>query len=187
MAKPFDPQAAEETTPWTLWYSDLFDREMPAQKQLSGTGFLNGLVALWNYTLSEGIVEDGRGSFSHFTLSCSEVIWGLHGDFLIPVSSTTTNPVLAKLRVWYFSFFDSQKEWAYYSSKKILSRAEGDPARAERDQKVREYLTVLAKRQLKFIRQWDKVDNHYYRQRDDLDKLLAEIVPFERIEQLLEA
>jgi len=158
---------------------------MPAKNELSGTGLLNGLVVLWCKTLSEGVTDNGSGSFSRFSLNCSQE-GANNAGFLIEVSTTTKNPVLAKLRGWFFSFFKDKNEWAYYSNKRILSEEAGDPDYAERDQKIREFLTALAKRQLQLIQQWDKVDNHYYQQRDDLAKLLAEIAPLETLEQLLQ-
>ena len=60
-----DPIARAE---WNLWYQDNFDRECPRQIDQSGTGLINGLIALWARHLYETIQPTEFLGFSRFNL-----------------------------------------------------------------------------------------------------------------------
>lgn len=52
-----------------LWASDLFDRESPPSRQKTFSTLREGLEALWRASLDEGIQDDGRPTFTWFTLT----------------------------------------------------------------------------------------------------------------------
>lgn len=54
--------------PWELWSSDLFDRESPPTHEGSFATAREGLAALWRAVLHEGVQDDGRPSFTSFSL-----------------------------------------------------------------------------------------------------------------------
>lgn len=54
---------------WTLWYTDLFDHEMPPQREAAGATLRSGLRALWKKTLAESLTEAGQRSFTAFHLT----------------------------------------------------------------------------------------------------------------------
>lgn len=59
---------------WDLYYRDTFDRDCPPMVTKKGMGLAQALFYLWQYTLTEGIVQDGRRSFSGFSLDFAPAI-----------------------------------------------------------------------------------------------------------------
>lgn len=95
MATP-DPRRPLSVSPWTLWYSDTFDRDSEPSVEETGERFVDGLIALWQHTLAEGIDEAGNATFSSFWLS-----WGNsmaeRADAAVQPFGNTTH---ARLREW---------------------------------------------------------------------------------------
>jgi hypothetical protein len=60
---PPDPAPTSE---WKVWYSDMFDREMPPQVEASGTGLAKGVAELWSRFLFETVQPNGGKGFSRF-------------------------------------------------------------------------------------------------------------------------
>ncbi len=54
---------------WELWYQDLFDRETPLQREVSGRDLAQGLAELWGRYLIESLLPDGGDGFARFHLS----------------------------------------------------------------------------------------------------------------------
>ena len=83
---------------WEIWYTDTFDREMPPQLEVSGSGILEGLAELWSRTLEQSIGDNGYGTFTRFSL-----IWGgagiPRGGGSVPVDPFENPPLLA-IRRW---------------------------------------------------------------------------------------
>ncbi len=52
-----------------LWASDLFDRDSEPSRQKTFSTLRDGLEALWRASLEEGIQDDGRPTFTWFTLT----------------------------------------------------------------------------------------------------------------------
>lgn len=74
---PSDP--APDAT-WTVWYSDLFDREMPPQVEANGTGLIDGLTELWVRFLFETVRPDGSAGFSRFHMQWERGSFMIEGD-----------------------------------------------------------------------------------------------------------
>ncbi|MFZ5439565.1 MAG: hypothetical protein ACOZQL_06135 [Myxococcota bacterium] len=74
-----------------LWSIDLFDRDSPPHLDGTFTSELAGLEALWRAVLLEGVQDDGRPSFTDFTLRTTRGRVSLPRDPL-------QNPELAVLR-----------------------------------------------------------------------------------------
>ncbi|MFT3707107.1 MAG: hypothetical protein QM817_05500 [Archangium sp.] len=56
----------------TLWSYDLFDRDSEPLVDAQFVSLIEGLRALWRSVLHEGIVEDGRRSFTDFSLQLED-------------------------------------------------------------------------------------------------------------------
>lgn len=80
---------------WELWAIDLFDREATPSREASGTGMLEGLTELWRRALEESYLDDGRPTFTAFTLTCGRLRYDVPRD-------PTRNPELGALRRWRF-------------------------------------------------------------------------------------
>lgn len=78
---------------WSLWSSDFFDRESAPFCDARGEALEEGLAQLWAKTLDEGVLDDGRPTFTWFTLRHDGGAVTLPRDPL-------KNPALAKLRAW---------------------------------------------------------------------------------------
>ena len=78
---------------WELWATDLFDREAAPSCEASGTGVLEGLTELWRRALEESYLDDGRPTFTAFTLKCGRLRYDVPRD-------PTRNPELGALRRW---------------------------------------------------------------------------------------
>ena len=79
---------------WTLWSMDYFDREAEPIEEASGNNLDEGLILLWRKTLEEGLLDDGRPTFSWFTLH-------IPGPRSLALPrDPLDNPALAKLRCW---------------------------------------------------------------------------------------
>lgn len=77
--------------PFELWSRDLFDRESAPFREATYARFDEGLTALWRKVLDEVIQDDGRPSFTDFSLEGEgRVLWIPRDPF--------ENPVLAELR-----------------------------------------------------------------------------------------
>lgn len=57
-----------EETKWEIWYHDNFDHDTPREKELAGTGLIQGLGNLWAQHLYETINSGGFIGFSRFNL-----------------------------------------------------------------------------------------------------------------------
>ena len=81
-----------DATSWEIWYTDSFDRDADPAREATGTGRVAGLETLWRKTLDETVQDDGKITFTHFTL------WqdGRRGP-AIPVDPLS-NAELGKLR-----------------------------------------------------------------------------------------
>lgn len=75
---------------WELWSSDTFDRESPPSVEGSFDTLEAGLRALWKKTLSEAVQDDGRPTFTEFTLRGQPSVFLPRDPF--------ENPELAVLR-----------------------------------------------------------------------------------------
>lgn len=53
---------------WELWSSDTFDRDSDPRLEGAFDTFEQGLRALWKKTLTEGVQDDGRPTFTEFSL-----------------------------------------------------------------------------------------------------------------------
>lgn len=51
-----------------LWSNDLFDRESAPSLEGTFSSLPDGLVALWRKTLEQGVQDDGRPTFTEFSL-----------------------------------------------------------------------------------------------------------------------
>jgi hypothetical protein len=60
----FDPAR----TRYELWAMDTFDRESDPSVDVRGEGLEAGLAELWRRVLREGVRDDGRATFTSFTL-----------------------------------------------------------------------------------------------------------------------
>lgn len=79
---------------WTLWSMDYFDREAEPIEEESGNDPCDGLILLWRKTLEEGLLDDGRPTFTWFT-------WRSPGQRPLSLPrDPLVNPELAKLRRW---------------------------------------------------------------------------------------
>ena len=78
---------------WSLWSSDSFDRDSAPYCDARGEALEEGLAKLWAKTLDEGVLDDGRPTFTWFTLRHDGGAVTLPRDPL-------ANPALAKLRAW---------------------------------------------------------------------------------------
>ncbi|MBL8917285.1 MAG: hypothetical protein JNJ54_00365 [Myxococcaceae bacterium] len=77
--------------PFELWSRDLFDRESAPFREATFARFADGLTALWRKVLDEVIQDDGRPTFTDFSLEGEgRVVWIPRDPF--------ENPVLAELR-----------------------------------------------------------------------------------------
>lgn len=74
-----------------LWSSDLFDREAEPRLELKADTLRDGLLALWRKTLEEGVDDQGRPTFTAFTLRGARLRLSLPRD-------PSKNPQLAELR-----------------------------------------------------------------------------------------
>lgn len=75
---------------WELWSSDTFDRESAPSVEGSFDTLEAGLRALWKKTLTEGVQDDGRPTFTEFTLRGQPSVFLPRDPF--------ENPELAVLR-----------------------------------------------------------------------------------------
>ncbi len=75
---------------WELWSSDTFDRESPPSVEGSFDTLEAGLRALWKKTLTEAVQDDGRPTFTEFTLRGQPSVFLPRDPF--------ENPELAVLR-----------------------------------------------------------------------------------------
>lgn len=78
---------------WSLWSSDSFDRDSEPCCDARGEALADGLARLWAKTLEEGVLDDGRPTFTWFSLRHDG------GAVTIP-RDPLANPALAKLRAW---------------------------------------------------------------------------------------
>lgn len=94
-----DPRRPLSVSPWTLWYSDTFDRDSEPSVEETGERFVDGLSTLWQHALLEGIDEAGNATFSSFWLA-----WGAstaeRADAAVQPFANTTH---ARLRAWLLS------------------------------------------------------------------------------------
>ncbi len=83
---------APEDQPWQLWSTDLFDGEASPSLQRSAATLRAGLVALWGAVLREGVLDDGRPTFTAFSLRAP-------GEQPVTLPrDPRSNPELARLR-----------------------------------------------------------------------------------------
>lgn len=75
---------------WELWSSDTFDRESAPSVEGSFDTLEAGLRALWKKTLTEGVQDDGRPTFTEFSLRGQPSVFLPRDPF--------ENPELAVLR-----------------------------------------------------------------------------------------
>jgi hypothetical protein len=83
-------------TRWSLDFLDTFDREDPGGSEGEGNDLRVGLALLWRKTLHEGVLPDGRPTFTRFQLSLRD------GWVSVPISPTEPDATLSKLRAWVF-------------------------------------------------------------------------------------
>lgn len=100
----------DEATTWEIWHDDTFDRDMPNTLDASGVGIGAGLFMLWQKVLHEGVLEDGRRTFSTFSL-----IWEKNtpnsGFAEIPMPFTDSmKHLFAQLRYWAFPLYQSHEK-----------------------------------------------------------------------------
>lgn len=81
---------------WELFYYDTFDSERPCFLVEGGTGALSGLCALWSGVLYNGIMDDGRATFSSYELRFGESALERVAINVAPFG----NDGLVKLRRW---------------------------------------------------------------------------------------
>lgn len=91
-AEDTDERRADNAAmPFQLWSRDLFDRESAPFLEASFERLGEGVTALWRKVLDEVIQDDGRPTFTDFTLEGEgRVLWIPRDPF--------ENPVLAELR-----------------------------------------------------------------------------------------
>lgn len=105
MVDKSDALIPDTSTIWQLWYSDTFDRDAPRSLQSTGQDILQGLYALWRYTIREGIMDNGAASFSYFHLT-----WGNSAVARVDIAvNPFHNPALLKLRRWTGFMAQNQK------------------------------------------------------------------------------
>lgn len=78
---------------WELWSNDYFDRDADPCLQASGEDFIAACAALWRKTVDEGVMEDGRPTFTWFQLR-----WD-GGSLNLP-RDPFSNPELARVKPW---------------------------------------------------------------------------------------
>lgn len=151
-----DPHGLDASAEWELWYVDVFDREMPPVLEASGRGIVEGLVALWEHTLDEGIVDDGNASFSRFGLS-----WGkTHLETASVYVTPFDNHTLAKLRRWVVHASDPEQRPAL--------------------------LGQLAQLHLQLLRRSDRWTVRALINNEESEQLLSCVEPMDHPDQLLE-
>ena len=79
---------------WQIWSNDYFDYEASPLLECEGAGLVAGCRELWLKTLEEGILDDGRPTFTGFMLCLAE-----HGRLMLP-RDPLMNHELARLRQW---------------------------------------------------------------------------------------
>ena len=90
---------------WTLWAYDYFDRDSERSLEAEGTGLRSGLEALWSHVLEEGILDDGRPTFTWFDLEADDTTPSKIENqkskmsFSIP-RNPLQNPELGRMRGW---------------------------------------------------------------------------------------
>lgn len=83
-------------TPWTLWSFDTFDRDSEPSVEASGPRFTDGLSALWEHALLEGIDDAGNATFSYFALDWGRTVAERADAAIQPFGNTAA----ARLRQW---------------------------------------------------------------------------------------
>ncbi len=93
---PLTADGPDEDDEWALIYRDTFDREAPPVVERTGAGVEAGARALWQRSIDEGVTDEGRATFSRFTL-----VWeGTARLGAYVPASTTPDDRLVKLRAW---------------------------------------------------------------------------------------
>lgn len=117
-----------------LWSSDLFDRESPPSLESRYASLEEGLAGLWRHVLREGVQDDGRPTFTAFSLE-------VHGRAGVALPRDPfSNPELAVLRRRFFggeqdlvdrlaalhaARLDEQFSFEPYLALEVLPRAPG--------------------------------------------------------------
>lgn len=81
------------TVSWQLLSNDYFDRDSRPCLEQEGQGLVAGCAALWQKVLEEGIMDDGRPTFTGFMLQSQQ------GQVIVP-RDPLMNRELARLRKW---------------------------------------------------------------------------------------
>ena len=93
--------AQAESAGWRIWAFDYFDQDSEGTVEAEGAGLLGGLELLWRLVLEEGILDDGRPTFTWFDLETPGVqAFGRPGGRVSIPRDPLRNPELAKLRAW---------------------------------------------------------------------------------------
>jgi hypothetical protein len=79
---------------WELWSWDYFDRDSAPLCDARGRGRVDGVATLLRATLDEGLLDDGRPTFTWFELRIAG-----RRNLSLP-RDPLMNPELAKLRAW---------------------------------------------------------------------------------------
>jgi hypothetical protein len=97
-----NPTRSLSDAEWQVWYHDSFDHDASPTLNREGVGFLNGLIVLWSYYLSERVGVDGQFGFSDFSLRCNDQFVFIREDDSTLSSSLTICKQALKLRLWIF-------------------------------------------------------------------------------------
>jgi hypothetical protein len=93
-----------ESAKWKLWAYDYFDQNAERVVDAEGVGLLNGLELLWSRTLEEGILDDGRPTFTWFDLEAVAGPSKIENQKSKTVVSIPRNPMqnpeMARIRDW---------------------------------------------------------------------------------------
>lgn len=78
---------------WELWSTDTFDRDAAPSCEATGDDFLAGCAGLWRATVDQGVLADGKPSFTWYQLR-----WA--GGALSLPRDPFSNPELRALKPW---------------------------------------------------------------------------------------
>lgn len=120
-----DPRRPRSVSPWTLWCSDTFDRETEPSPEESGELFADGLSALWQHALLEGIDEAGNATFTYFSLAWGQTVSERADAAVQPFSNSihlrlrewllrdadTRAAVLRRLALWHYDLLRHSPRW----------------------------------------------------------------------------
>lgn len=127
---------------WQIWSNDYFDYDASPLLECEGTGVVAGCRELWLKTLEEGILDDGRPTFTGFVLCLAE-----HDKVMLP-RDPLMNLELARLRQWrhhpdVIDLLAIALSYSYETPNVLLRAVEEASSAAEFCELLRQNLSVI--------------------------------------------